>query len=44
MRVVKPAIEDLTEYGIYIAKDCAGYPTYRLENIISKGNDLKIKK
>jgi integral membrane protein 2B len=36
MRVVKPAIEDLTEYGIYIAKDCAGYPTYKLENIISR--------
>jgi len=35
MRVVKPAIKDLTEYGVYIAKDCASYPTYKLENIIA---------
>ncbi|KAL4134904.1 hypothetical protein QTP88_006592 [Uroleucon formosanum] len=35
MRVVKPAIQDLTEYGIYIAKDCAGFPTYKLEKIVS---------
>lgn len=37
MRVVKPAIQDLTEYGIYIAKDCAGFPTYKLEKIVSGG-------
>lgn len=37
MRVVKPAIEDLTEYGIYIVNDCAGYPTYKLEKIVSGG-------
>lgn len=37
MRVVKPAIKDLTEYGVYIAKDCAGYPTYKLESIVSEG-------
>lgn len=37
MRIVKPAIEDLSEYGIYIAKECANYPTYKLENIVSGG-------
>lgn len=37
MRVVKPAIEDLSEYGIYIANDCKDYPTYKLEKIVSGG-------
>lgn len=37
MRVVKPAIKDLSEYGKFVAKDCAGYPTYRLEKIVSGG-------
>lgn len=35
MRIIKPAIEDLSEYGIYISKDCANYPTYKLEKIVS---------
>lgn len=37
MRVVKPAINDLSEYGIYIANDCKDFPTYKLEKIVSGG-------
>lgn len=35
MRIVKPEIQDLTEYGAYISKDCAGYSTYKLEKFVS---------
>ncbi|VVC45892.1 Hypothetical protein CINCED_3A010682 [Cinara cedri] len=35
MRMVKPAVKDFTPYGAYIAKDCANYPTFKLEKIIS---------
>lgn len=37
MRVVKPAIKDISEYGIYIAKDCQDFPTFKLEKIVSGG-------
>jgi len=29
--VVKPAVNDLSGYGMYISKDCADYPTFKLE-------------
>ncbi|KAL5244448.1 hypothetical protein ACI65C_011858 [Semiaphis heraclei] len=29
--IVQPAIENLSDYGIYISKDCADYPTFKLE-------------
>ncbi|XP_025419347.1 uncharacterized protein LOC112689735 [Sipha flava] len=35
MRIVEPAVKDLTQYGIYIAKDCAGFPTFQLEKIVT---------
>lgn len=34
MRVVKPAVEDLSDYGMYISKDCANYPTFKLEKVV----------
>lgn len=37
MRIVTPAVKDLSEYGIYVAKDCAEYPVYKLEKIVSGG-------
>jgi len=33
-RMVKPAISDLSDYGLYISKDCADYPTFKLEKDI----------
>lgn len=30
-RMVKPALDDLSDYGMYISKDCADYPTFKLE-------------
>ncbi|XP_050528720.1 uncharacterized protein LOC126898569 [Daktulosphaira vitifoliae] len=35
MRIVTPAVKDLSNYGIYVAKDCAAYPVYKLEKIVS---------
>lgn len=35
MRVVKPALEDLSDYGLYISKDCADYSTFKLEKAVS---------
>lgn len=32
--MVKPAITDLSDYGMYISKDCANYPTFKLEKDI----------
>ncbi|XP_026818093.1 integral membrane protein 2B-like [Rhopalosiphum maidis] len=32
--MVKPAISDLSDYGLYISKDCADYPTFKLEKDI----------
>lgn len=29
--VFKPALKDLSDYGLYIPKDCANYSTYRLD-------------
>lgn len=34
MRVVKPAVEDLSDYGVYISNDCANYATFKLEKIV----------
>lgn len=31
MRVIKPALNDLSDYGLFISKDCADYSTYRME-------------
>lgn len=31
MRVVKPPLKDLSNYGLYISKDCANYSTFKLE-------------
>ncbi|XP_037802433.1 integral membrane protein 2B-like isoform X4 [Penaeus monodon] len=33
MRVVYPPVEDYDSLGMYIAKDCINYPTYRLERV-----------
>lgn len=33
MRVIEPAITDLSAYGLYISKDCADYSTFKLEKI-----------
>lgn len=33
MRVIEPAVTDLSAYGLYISKDCADYSTYKLENV-----------
>ncbi|KAF0770264.1 integral membrane protein 2B-like [Aphis craccivora] len=30
-RMVQPAINDLSDYGLYISKDCADFATYKLE-------------
>lgn len=37
MRIVEPPVKDLTQYGIYIAKDCAGYLTFQLEKFVTGG-------
>ncbi|XP_050438647.1 uncharacterized protein LOC126844469 isoform X2 [Adelges cooleyi] len=39
MRVITPAIKDVSEYGSYVAKDCATYPVYKLEKIVSGVDD-----
>lgn len=31
MPVLKPALKDLSDYGLYISKDCADYTTYKLD-------------
>lgn len=31
MHVVEPAIKNLSDYGVYISKDCADYSTFKLE-------------
>lgn len=31
MPVLKPALKDLSDYGLYISKDCADYSTYKLD-------------
>jgi len=33
-RMVKPAISDLSDYGLYISKDCADFSTFKLEKDI----------
>lgn len=33
MRVVEPAVTDLSAYGLYISKNCADYSTYKLEKV-----------
>nr|ABM55538.1 conserved hypothetical protein [Maconellicoccus hirsutus] len=35
MQVVTPAISDLESYGIYIAKECLGFTSYKLEKFVS---------
>lgn len=35
MQIVKPALKDLSNYGLYISKDCADYSTFKLENAIT---------
>jgi len=30
-QMVQPAINNLSDYGMYISKDCADYPTFKLE-------------
>lgn len=35
MRVVEPAIKHLSDYGMYISKDCADYSTFKLEKVVS---------
>ncbi|XP_065202105.1 integral membrane protein 2A isoform X2 [Planococcus citri] len=34
MQVVQPAIDDLESYGIYIAKECYGFTSYKLEKFV----------
>lgn len=34
MRVVQPPVDDLSGYGLYISKDCAGYSTYVLSSVV----------
>ena len=36
-RVVTPAITDYTTIGFYISKECASYPTYKLEKLFNPG-------
>jgi len=33
--MVKPAITNLSDYGMYISKDCADYPTFKLEKDVA---------
>ncbi|VVC44444.1 BRICHOS domain [Cinara cedri] len=33
MRVIEPAVTDLSAYGLYISKDCADYSTFKLEKV-----------
>jgi len=33
-RIVQPPINNLSNYGVYISKDCADYPTFKLEKDI----------
>lgn len=35
MRVVVPPIDDASQMGVYIQKECAGYPIYKLEKVVS---------
>lgn len=42
MRVIKPAIKDLSGYGAYISKDCANYTTFKLEKCDENGNALDV--
>lgn len=37
MRVVTPPLEDTSEAGSYIAKECSGVPIYRLEKYVGGG-------
>lgn len=34
MHVVRPPVDDLSRYGLYISKDCAGYSTYMLSSVV----------
>lgn len=38
MRIVTPALTDLTEVGKYISRECSGYSTYKLEKYVGGGN------
>jgi len=38
MHIVKPALKDLSDYGLYISKDCADYSTFKLENTITEAD------
>lgn len=40
MRVVYPPVEDYDSLGMYIAKDCINFPTYRLERVYTPGMSL----
>ncbi|XP_022174052.1 uncharacterized protein LOC111036356 [Myzus persicae] len=41
-RMVKPAINNLSDYGMYISKDCADYPTFKLEKDITTDSPLEV--
>lgn len=40
MRVTKPALKNLNDYGLYISKDCADYSTFLLEKVDGAVNDV----
>lgn len=44
MRVVLPAVDDLSELGEYIQQECEDKTTYRLEKATDRGMSLNIKK
>ncbi|XP_025193282.1 uncharacterized protein LOC112593165 [Melanaphis sacchari] len=33
-QMIKPAINDLSDYGLYISKDCADYQTFKLQSVV----------
>lgn len=44
MRVVLPPIKDPRSAGLYIERECAGFPIYKLEKIVSGGKLVQLCK
>lgn len=40
MRVTLPPVHDISQMGIYIQKECASYPVYKLEKVVSGGEEF----
>ncbi|CAI6345806.1 unnamed protein product [Macrosiphum euphorbiae] len=40
--MVRPAITNLSDYGMYISKDCADYPTFKLEKDIATDSPIEV--